>query len=80
MNWFEDDKPAKEPKKVEYAIDPMLNYLLEKNKFNSIEYKGRHVIRPGGLQKMLDNYKEFGLKHTIEHIEQPADFKGGKDA
>lgn len=42
-------------------MDPMLEYLLEFNKTNSMEYKGRYLVPPGGLAEMLKNYKGFHL-------------------
>lgn len=42
-------------------MDPILAHLLDFNKTESIEYKGRYLIPPKGLQEMLDNFKRFHL-------------------
>jgi hypothetical protein len=42
-------------------MDPVLLYLIEFNETNSIEYKGRYLIPPGGLLQMLGDYKKFRL-------------------
>jgi hypothetical protein len=42
-------------------VDPILEYLLEFNKTNSLEYKGRYLVPPGGLAKMLDEFQGFRL-------------------
>lgn len=47
-------------------MDPILEYLLEFNKTLPIEYRGRYLIPPGGLAKMLDNFKEFRLNRVEE--------------
>lgn len=53
-------------------MDPILEYLLEFNQTHSIEYKGRHLIPPGGLQAMLDDYKKFRLTREEPLPEQSA--------
>lgn len=46
-------------------MDPILNYLLEFNETNSIEYKGRYLVPPGGLAKMLDEFQGFRLNTEV---------------
>lgn len=52
------------------TIDPILAYLLEFNKTNSIKYYDRYIIPAGGLQEMLKDYKSFHLDKEEESIEQ----------
>lgn len=46
-------------------MDPILNYLLEFNQKHSIEYKGRYLIPPGGLVKMLDDFQGYHLNKEV---------------
>ena len=46
-------------------IDPILEYLLEFNQKNAIEYSDRYLIPVGGLAKMLGNFKEFHLNRVV---------------
>jgi hypothetical protein len=42
-------------------MDPILEYLLEFNKTNSIEYSDRYIVPTGGLAQMLMDFKGFHL-------------------
>lgn len=60
---------------MEEELDSILAYLLEFNKTNSIIYRGRRLIPPGGLEEMLGNYKKFHLnkeeeKYTLTTTEE----------
>lgn len=46
-------------------MDPILEYLLEFNKTNPIEYSSRYIIPPGGLAKMLEDFRGFYLNKVI---------------
>lgn len=46
-------------------MDPILEYLLEFNTTNPIEYKGRYLIPVGGLAKMLNDFKGFHLNTEV---------------
>jgi hypothetical protein len=46
-------------------IDPILEYLLEFNQKNAIEYSDRYLIPVGGLAKMLEDFKGFHLNKVV---------------
>lgn len=46
-------------------IDPILQYLLDFNKENPIEYYDRFLIPTGGLSEMLKQYNKFALKPEL---------------
>lgn len=48
--------------------DPILEYLLDKNKTDPIQYKGRKLIPPGGLQEMLGSFKRFHLSREVPRV------------
>lgn len=50
-------------------MDPILQYLIEFNQENSIEYNGRYLVPPGGLEEMLKNFQGFRLNR--EEIVKP---------
>lgn len=50
------------------GIDPILEYLLDKNKTDPIQYQGRKLIPPGGLQEMLGNFKRFHLSREVPTV------------
>jgi hypothetical protein len=45
-------------------MDAILEYLLEYNKTNNIEYTNRFIIPPGGLQNMLDDFNGYHLNRV----------------
>ena len=49
---------------MDSSIDPILGYLLEFNKTNSIEYSDRYLIPAGGLAKMLEDFEGFHLNRV----------------
>ena len=52
-------------------LDPILAYLLEFNETHPIEYRGRKLIPPGGLEEMLRSYKKFHLNREEELETEP---------